>query len=194
MKKSLAYLLTGAAIILLPAMPAFSADDDGPAANRPPSPIRLEAGLNGFNEVTSLSTPGRGSFKATINPERTQINYVLTFDDTEARVFMAHIHFGQEHTNGPISIWFCGGDGPVLPPPSVPKSLPLCPPGGTPLEGTVTAADVIGPAGQGIAPGEFEEVVRAILAGATYVNVHSEKYIPGEIRGKIETHRPGPSN
>lgn len=193
MKKNLAFLLMGAAIILLPAVPAFSTDDDGPAANRPPRPTRLETRLNGFNEVTSLSTPGTGSFRAMINAERTAISYVLTYDDTEDRVFMAHIHFGQEHTNGPISVWFCGGDGPVLPPPSVPAGLPLCPPGGTPLQGTITAADVIGPTGQGIAPGEFDELVRAILAGATYVNVHSEKYVPGEVRGQIESRRIGPN-
>jgi hypothetical protein len=46
---------------------------------------------------------------------------------------------------------------------------------------------VIGPTGQGIAPGEFAELVRAIRAGATYANVHTDKHPTGEIRGHIQT-------
>ena len=43
-----------------------------------------------------------------------------------------------------------------------------------------------GPAGQGIAPGEYEELLRAIRAGATYANVHSTKYPGGEIRAQLD--------
>jgi len=49
--------------------------------------------------------------------------------------------------------------------------------------GTLTAANIVGPAAQGIAPSqggvdEFDELVDAILSGATYANVHSVKF-PG---------------
>jgi CHRD domain len=44
---------------------------------------------------------------------------------------------------------------------------------------------VIGPAGQGIAPGEFAELVAAIRAHATYVNVHTNVRTGGEIRGLV---------
>ena len=47
-------------------------------------------------------------------------------------------------------------------------------------------AFVIGPDGQGIAPGEFSKVIEAIRSGVTYVNVHSMKFPPGEIRGQVE--------
>jgi len=47
------------------------------------------------------------------------------------------------------------------------------------------AANVIGPAGQGIAPGEFSKVLEAIRSGVTYVNVHSVQFPPGEIRGQV---------
>ena len=53
------------------------------------------------------------------------------------------------------------------------------------MTGTITPADVIGPAGQGIAPGEFAEVVRAIRNGAVYANVHSTLRPGGEIRGQL---------
>ena len=45
---------------------------------------------------------------------------------------------------------------------------------------------MVGPAAQGIAPGEFEEVIDAIQAGATYANVHSQARPGGEIRAQIE--------
>jgi hypothetical protein len=53
------------------------------------------------------------------------------------------------------------------------------------VQGTLHAADVIGPAAQGIDPGQFGELVRAIRAGATYANVHTEKYPGGEIRTQL---------
>src|SRR5215475_14396665 len=43
-----------------------------------------------------------------------------------------------------------------------------------------------GPAGQGIAAGEFDELVRAIRAGATYVNIHTTERPGGEIRAQID--------
>jgi hypothetical protein len=75
---------------------------------------------------------------------------------------------------GDVFGFFCGG----------PK--PPCPsPGGT-VQGTWTAADIIGPAGQGVEPGAFDEFVRALRAGAVYVNVHSSPSYPeGEIRGQV---------
>ena len=66
-----------------------------------------------------------------------------------------------------------------------PTGTKPCPdPSGT-VTGTLHAADVIGPEAQGIAPGEFAELVRAIRAGATYANVHTVKYPGGEIRAQL---------
>jgi hypothetical protein len=53
------------------------------------------------------------------------------------------------------------------------------------LSGTIVPANVIGPVGQGIAPGEFAELVAAIRAGRAYANVHSTLFPAGEIRGQI---------
>ena len=46
---------------------------------------------------------------------------------------------------------------------------------------------MIGPAGQGIAAGEFAELVRAMLADVAYANVHSTTYPGGEIRGQLDS-------
>ena len=47
-------------------------------------------------------------------------------------------------------------------------------------------AELVGPAGQGIAAGEFDELIRAIKSRSTYVNVHSDAFPGGEIRGQIK--------
>ena len=71
--------------------------------------------------------------------------------------------------------FLCGGGG-----------KPACPATGGTVTGAIRAADGIGPAGQGIAAGEFAELVRAMRAGKTYANVHtSPTYAGGEIRGQI---------
>jgi hypothetical protein len=51
----------------------------------------------------------------------------------------------------------------------------------------VTAADVVGPMGQGFAPGDLASVERAINAGVTYANMHTAKFRAGEIRGQVSS-------
>ena len=54
------------------------------------------------------------------------------------------------------------------------------------VTGTIHAADVIATIpDQGIEAGEFNKLVTAILAGKTYVNIHTAKFPGGEIRGQI---------
>jgi hypothetical protein len=57
------------------------------------------------------------------------------------------------------------------------------------VTGTLRPQDVVGPAGQGIDPGEFGELVQAMRSGVTYANVHSSKYQGGEIRAQLRTRR-----
>ncbi len=91
-----------------------------------------------------------------------------------ANVLFAHVHFGQRGVAGGVAAFLCGGG--TKPAPCVP---------GTTITGTITPADVQGPAGQGIAPGEWNELVAAIRAGVAYANVHSMTQQGGEIRGQI---------
>ena len=52
----------------------------------------------------------------------------------------------------------------------------------------IDPADVLALDDQGIEAGSFAELVRAMRAGATYANVHSEHFPSGEIRGQIDHH------
>jgi hypothetical protein len=143
---------------------------------------RLRAELSSYNEVPSLSTSGRGSFFGRLSHDETKIEYRLDYAGLEGAVTVSHIHLGARHTTGGVIVWLCGPAG------TAPAETPECgDPGGSgpEAEGTLSAASVVGPGGQGIAPGEFEELVKAIKAGATYVNVHSSSFPTGEIRGQI---------
>ena len=151
----------------------------------------FHARLIGVNEVPAVSTAARGFFYAVVNKEETEITYWLSFSNLTADVSQAHIHFGQHHTNGGIMVWLCEGS---LQSPTA--NTPAC--GGprtttAPVMGVLTSAEVIGPAGQGIAATEFAELLAALRAGAAYANVHTVsattppgvQFPGGEIRGQV---------
>jgi hypothetical protein len=100
-------------------------------------------------------------------------------------VTQAHVHFAQRGVNGGIMVFLCSNLG------NGPAGTQACPPAGTKdnpavVTGTFDAADIIGGANaQGIAPGEFLKVLRAIRAGSAYANVHSDLFPGGEIRGQL---------
>lgn len=133
--------------------------------------------LTGFQEVPAISTAASGSFDSKLDGD--ELSYELSYSGIEGgTAFAAHIHLGQRGVNGGVSAFLCGGG-----------DKPACPtPGGT-VEGTIDAADVIGPAAQGILAGQLNELVRAIRAGAAYVNVHSTTFPGGEIRGQLKSDR-----
>jgi hypothetical protein len=132
--------------------------------------------LTGYQEVAgpgTISTVGSGTFEASLNGAGDGISYTLTYGGLEGgAVTQAHIHFGARGFSGGVIAFLCGG------------SKPACPPSGT-VTGTIVAADVIGPNSQGIEAGSFDEVVRAVRAGAVYANVHTTRWPAGEIRGQI---------
>ena len=139
--------------------------------------------LTGYEEDPMVvSTEGEGKFEAKVRGD--EIRYELSYEDLEGTVTQAHIHFGGLHQSGGISVWLCGtttNPGPT--------GTPVCPPSPGEVEGEITAEDVIGPAGQGIEPLAFEELLDAIRAGVTYANVHSSKWPGGEIRGQLNDDR-----
>jgi hypothetical protein len=133
--------------------------------------------LEGYQETPlTLSTTGRGTFKVRLRSDG--IHYVLKYSDLEANALFAHIHLGQRATTGGVIAFLCGGGTKPAP----------CPPTAGRVEGVITAADVVGPANQGIEPGNLVEAVRALRKGYVYANVHTTKYPGGEIRGQVGDH------
>jgi len=148
---------------------------------------RIGTNLIGYQEVPAISTVGNGQFDATISQDETQLTYTLSYADMESEVTQAHIHFGQLSVNGGISVWLCGNADPNSTPPIAPPAgTPTCPASPATVTRTVTAANVVGPLGQGIAATQFAELLRAIRAGIAYANVHTRTFPGGEIRGQLD--------
>ena len=132
--------------------------------------------VNSYQEVPTLSTSGRGVLALHISGD--QIGYALRYSGLEGgNVLQAHIHLGAPAVNGGVMVFLCTNVG-------GPAGTPPCPNEGQ-VSGTLDAADVVGPAGQGIAAGELDEVIAALRSRASYVNVHTTAYPGGEIRGNI---------
>ena len=137
--------------------------------------------LSGYNIVPTLSTGASGEFSARISKDETQISYELRYSGLNGTATQAHIHLGRPATVGGVITFLCTNLG------NGPAGTPPCPPSSGTVTGTLTASSVIGPVAQGIAPGEFAELVRAIRAGATYADVASTNLPAGEIRANIDS-------
>ena len=73
-------------------------------------------------------------------------------------------------------IFLCGGD-----------AQPACPTAtSATITGTITPANVVGPAPQGVTAGDLATALRLINENQGYVNLHSTKFPGGEIRGQLK--------
>jgi len=192
-------LILGLALLMVISTIPMALADDGHLNQSQ----KVRVHLSGFNEVHfiagnpaatpivppalrgAVSTAASGKFVAEIDEQNDIIHYKLSYKGLESDVTQAHIHFGQRHTVGGIVVWLCQTEG-TRAPAAVDALTPFCPgPREGTVTGTITQAQVLAQTAQGIDEGQFDELVRAIHAGATYANVHSTFFTPGEIRGHI---------
>jgi len=154
---------------------AVAGPRDGPG--KVPDSKKFEARLNGFQEVPSVSTTGFGNFEAEL-VEPMKLHFRFHYEGLEGGTSLfAHVHFGQRSVVGGVSFFLCG------PPANAPVT---CPDVAGDIEGDITPANVVGPNGQGIEPGSWGELIRAMQAGHSYANIHTSPRWPGgEIRGQI---------
>lgn len=138
----------------------------------------LSAQLNSYEETPStLNSAGTGVFLGLIDSDETVINYQLFYTDLQgANVLFAHIHFGKPGESGGVVAFLCGGGG-----------KPACAAAGTLITGTIVPANVQALAGQNLPAGDMAAFTRAIRSGFTYVNVHTNTFPSGELRGQIKS-------
>ena len=142
----------------------------------------IAATLTGYEETpAAVSTDASGEFRAMINRGDQSIDYELTYSGLQGTITQAHIHVAQLSVTGSIVIWFC-----QTATNTGPAGTQTCPQSGT-VTGHITAENVIAgsTASQQLTAGDLAEVIRAIRAGAAYVNVHTNLSPGGEIRGQI---------
>lgn len=132
--------------------------------------------INGYQEVPTRFSPAFGEFRAIVSADGGTIDYRLTYSGFPTPVREAHIHLGARGVNGGVMVFLCSNTG------NAPPNTPSCPGTEGIVTGTLTAASVVGPVEQGIAPGELHKVLAAMRVRAGYVNIHTEQVPAGEIR------------
>jgi hypothetical protein len=130
------------------------------------------ASLKGREEVPPVDTNAQGQAKFMVSKDGDSISYKLIVANIE-NVIQAHIHLAPPGVNGPVVVWLY----PAGPPAQlIPGRFD-----GVLMEGTFTAADLVGP----LTGMTLDDLIGHMEAGNTYVNVHTSQYPPGEIRGQI---------
>jgi hypothetical protein len=128
--------------------------------------------LTGAEEVPPADTRAQGQATFQLSQDGTELHYKLNVANIE-NVTMAHIHLAPAGENGPVVAWLY----PSGPPPQLIPGRS----NGRLSEGTITAANLVGP----LAGASLQALIDEMRAGNNYVNVHTSQYPPGEIRGQI---------
>ena len=158
MKKASLYLLAIALLALVPAL--------GVAAEKSHA---YKAELSGGAVVPKVTTTAKGAAEFETALGGKELKYKLTVEDIEY-VTAAHIHIGKKGKNGPpVAGLFAG-----------PKKEGKF--SGTLGEGMIADTDLVGP----MAGKTVKDLVKALRSGELYVNVHTDKYPDGELRGQIK--------
>ena len=123
--------------------------------------------LTGANESPAVTSQAKGIAALTVAKDSIDFNLNLSALPTSS-VTSVHIHHGTPGTNGPILFSLYDSlDGPFV----------------TPTSGRLTFSHLQQRAEIGILT--FSDAVNAIMAGNTYVNVHTAANSTGEIRGQL---------
>lgn len=139
------------------------------------------ATLTGDQGVPTATTGGSGSATVVLSADQSRIDVTLNIKGTfTSPIGQAHFHIGAVGENGPIILWICTNLGNA--PAGIPAP-PACPTSPGTVTRSFTAADLT-PAG-GVAT--FAGAVNVLLAGKTYINVHTQTHPGGEIRGQVGT-------
>lgn len=128
-----------------------------------PGKKSFKARLNGLQQIPPVLTEAVGEFRMSVmvDGDAVAIEYSLEYSGLDA-LGNAAVYFGHPNDGGMI-FNICNGCAGGL------------------VEGIVQASDILGPAAQGIDPGDMEAALLAIASGQAYVDA-------GEIGGFI---RPG---
>ncbi len=146
------------------AMGATAVADDGPD---------YRATLTATTVPMSVNTPAHGEALFWLTKDRQAIRYRLSVADIE-NVTLAHIHLGKPDATGPAVAWLY----PDRPPPKLIKGTFT----GVLAEGSIAAGNLVGP----LEGRSLDALIADLKEGDAYVNVHSNRYPEGEIRGQVQ--------
>lgn len=124
--------------------------------------------LSGENEKHDVDSKATGQAIVEISDDESMIYYKLIVANIE-NVLQSHFHNNVAGENGPVVSFLFAG----------PKKEGRF--GGVLSEGYITEADLI------VRPNvqNFADLIEAIRNGAIYINVHTDQYGNGELRGQL---------
>jgi len=139
--------------------------------------LKIVAAPTGFAAVlagAATNSPATGLATLQLNAAKDTVSYQLKVQGLED-VTQAHIHISTEPgVDGPVAVWLY---------PAAPPALLIPGEYTGPLgAGSFTAANFIGP----LAGGTIADLLTAIRENRAYVNVHTQQFPAGEIRGQLE--------
>ena len=129
----------------------------------------FKATLSGGEAVPKVKTLAKGEAEFKLSKDGKEFTYKLTVKDIE-NVTAAHIHLGKKGIEGPpVAGLFAG-----------PKKEGKF--SGVLAEGVITEKELLG----SVSGKPLKELVKLIKSGDAYVNVHTDGYPVGELRGQIK--------
>ncbi len=129
----------------------------------------FKAKLTGKQEVPATVTKGTGEAIFKLSKDGKEITYILKVKGIE-NIRAAHIHAGKMGEEGAVLVGLFGG----------PKKEGMF--SGVLAKGTIKDMNLVGP----LAGKTIGDLVELLKSGGTYVNVHTDKYPGGELRGQVE--------
>uniref|UniRef100_A0A6C0IYF7 CHRD domain-containing protein n=1 Tax=viral metagenome TaxID=1070528 RepID=A0A6C0IYF7_9ZZZZ len=133
-------------------------------------PRKFEAHLTGSQEVPPLKTDETGEFRARLSEH--ELEYRLLIRKVTG-LTQAHIHLGQPGKVGPIVAFLYGLNAPAG---SLEAAL---------VSGSIKSENLLGPLkGQ-----PLRELIKEIVRGNAYVDVHNNQYPDGRIRGQVQVYK-----
>ena len=129
----------------------------------------FSASLSGNNEVPSTQSTATGLARFQTDENGTRVSYWLNITGLNA-ITGAHIHNGSAGQNGDVVVTLSG-------PETAKNTENLV----ISLKGNITNDKLQGP----LASKELSELVSLMSDGTVYVNVHTDEFQNGEVRGQI---------
>jgi len=126
------------------------------------------AQLSGKKEVPAVTTKAKGEATFNISKNAASISYTIKVSSLKGAV-AAHIHSGAVGMNGPVVVDL------------YPASAKAAHKGNVLVKGVITKASLAGP----LKGKKMADLIKAMKSGDTYVNVHTDAHMEGEIRGWI---------
>jgi hypothetical protein len=156
--RKLSYALLALMTTLLTSTIGFSAGEGS-----------FSAKLSGGEAGPAVTTPATGKAEFELSMDGKELTYKLTVTDIE-NTTAAHIHLGVVGKDGPPLAGLFAG----------PRKEGKF--SGVLAEGVLTDKNLMG----SLSGKPLGELVKLVKAGGTYVNVHTDAYPGGELRGQIK--------